>query len=326
MSRSPGQPAVLRADEPFLGRWAVDEGLLTRDQLRSSAWRRLFRGVYVHRDVPVTHALRAHAACVLLPAAVVTGRSAAVLWGVELATVTDDVEVTVPSSSHPSRLPGLRARRSDLPRAHRWRRGGIPVTTPAATAVRLAGLLTGDAGVIAVDQMIATGVVDLEPVRRLAAEGRGPGAARARQVCALADGLAGSPQETRLRLLMHRSGLPSPVAQYRVIADGRTVARVDFAWPEQKVALEYDGLWHAEPGQFAKDRRRLNQLTAAGWRVIFVTAADLRDPEALLARIAAALGGVTVQKSGPSRADGPARCTVAGRGAGQSQPLRLKPR
>jgi very-short-patch-repair endonuclease len=88
---------------------------------------------------------------------------------------------------------------------------------------------------------------------------------------------------------MQSSGLPSPVAQYRVIAAGRSVARVDFAWPEQRVALEYDGLWHGEPGQFAKDRRRLNRLTAAGWRVIFVTAADLRDPEALLARIAAAL-------------------------------------
>jgi G:T-mismatch repair DNA endonuclease (very short patch repair protein) len=44
-----------------------------------------------------------------------------------------------------------------------------------------------------------------------------------------------------------------------------------------------------EPGQFAKDRRRLNALTAAGWRVIFVTAADLHRPAELLARIAAAL-------------------------------------
>ena len=101
VSRSPRQPAELITDEPFLGWWAVDEGLLTPDQLRSSAWRRLFRGVYVHRDVPVTHALRAHAASVLLPAAVVTGRSAAVLWGVDLAGVEDDVEVTIPSSVAP---------------------------------------------------------------------------------------------------------------------------------------------------------------------------------------------------------------------------------
>jgi very-short-patch-repair endonuclease len=69
----------------------------------------------------------------------------------------------------------------------------------------------------------------------------------------------------------------------------RFVARVDFGWPEQRLALEYDGLWHAEPGQFALDRERLNRLTAAGWRVVFVTARDLHQPDRLIARIATAL-------------------------------------
>ena len=163
------------------------------------------------------------------------------------------------------------------------------MTTAAATAVRVAGLLDGDAAVVAVDQMVAAGVVELAAVRSLADVARGHGAARSRRACALADGLAESPQETRLRLLLRRSGLAAPVAQYRVRDGDRVVARVDFGWPEQKVALEYDGLWHGESGQFAKDRRRLNHLTAAGWRVIFVTAADLHDPESLLARIRAAL-------------------------------------
>jgi very-short-patch-repair endonuclease len=220
----------------------------------------------------------------------VTGRSAAVLWGVDLAGAADDVEVTVPSSSHPSRLPGLRVRRADLPRTHRWRRWGVPVTTGAATAVRLAHLLDQESAVVAVDQMIAAGAVDLAAVRSLANAGRGPGSARARRVCALADGLAESPQETRLRLILRASSLPAPIPQYRVRDGDQVVARVDFAWPEHKVALEYDGIWHGESGQFAKDRRRLNRLTAVGWRVIFVTAADMHNPVALLARIGAALG------------------------------------
>jgi hypothetical protein len=253
--RSPRQPAELLSAEPFLGWWAVDEGLLTPDQLRSSAWRRVFRGVYVHRDVPVTHEMRARAACVLLPFAVVSGRSAAVCWGVDLAGPLDDVEVTVPARSHPSRIRGLCVRRAPLPSEERSYRRGIPVTSPESTAVRLAGLLPGDAAVIAVDQLVDTGYADLRRIRALAGEARGRGAARARTACALADGLAQSPQETRVRLLLHRS----------------------------------DGQWHAEPGQFAKDRARLNRLTAAGWRVIFVTAEDMRDPVRLLARIAAAL-------------------------------------
>ena len=102
------------------------------------------------------------------------------LWGGDLAGPTDDVEVTVPPTSHPSRLPGLKVRRADLPRASRWRRYDIPVTTAEATTVRLAGLLAGDSAVVAVDQMVATGVVDLAADRALAradrAEGR-PGRA-----------------------------------------------------------------------------------------------------------------------------------------------------
>nr|WP_239520910.1 DUF559 domain-containing protein [Blastococcus saxobsidens] len=70
-------------------------------------------------------------------------------------------------------------------------------------------------------------------------------------------------------------------------AAGEFVARVDLAFPESRVAIEYDGAWHAEPGQFRRDRRRLNRLVEAGWTVLHVTAADLRDPEALIARIRA---------------------------------------
>ena len=100
---------------------------------------------------------------------------------------------------------------------------------------------------------------------------------------------AGSPQETRLRLLLGRSGLPRPVAQHEVRDARGFVARVDFAWPEHRLALEYEGEWHGAPQQVPADRERLNRLFVAGWRVIFVTKADLRRPERLLARIRAAL-------------------------------------
>ena len=273
----------------FVGAEAVRAGPLSRRQLDGKAWRAVLRGVYVHRDVPVTHELRTRAATLLLPGAVVTGRSAAVLWGLDLAGPDDAVELTLPRRSNPVRTTGVVARRSTLPSSHVCRRRDLPATTPEATAARLASVLDTDAAVAAVDQLIAAGLVDLDDLRRFAGDLRGPGAAVARQVCALADGLAESPQESRLRLLMGRSRLPSPVAQYSVRHDGRFVARVDFAWPEHKLALEYDGLWHAERGQFAKDRRRLNLLREAGWQVVFVTATDLRDPAALVTRIAAAL-------------------------------------
>ncbi|MGY1708498.1 endonuclease domain-containing protein [Geodermatophilus sp. SYSU D00758] len=274
---------------PFRGSEAVRSGLLSRRQLDGSTWRRLLQDVYVHHAVPVTHELRVRAAALRVPLGVATGASAAVLWGVALAGDEDDVELTVPRGHHHVRVAGIRVRRADLPAGEVLRRRGIRVTTPEATAVRVAAALPADAGVVAVDQLVATGVVDLATIRELAAVGRGPGSARAREVVARADGLAESPQETRLRLLIGRGGLPVPVAQYQVQDERGVVARVDFAWPDRRIAVEYDGTWHAEPGQFARDRRRLNRLQAAGWRVVFVTAADLHRPDDLITRLAAAL-------------------------------------
>jgi hypothetical protein len=282
-------PDALRG-KAFRGSDALSSGLLTPNQLRGPAWRRLFPDVYAHTSLPVTHLLRAQTAARWVVAdATVTGRSAAAFWGLPLAASDEPVELTVPPGRHPVRVTGLTVRRSHVPRDHVRRRYGTPITTAAATAVRLAELLDQDDAVVAMDQLVAANVVDLASIRALAASSRGSGSRRARAAAALADGLAASPPETRLRLLIGRSNLPTPVAQFEVFHDGLLVARVDFAWPDKKVALEYDGLWHAEKSQFAKDRERLNALREAGWAVVFVTAADLRRPQRLLGRIAAAL-------------------------------------
>lgn len=294
MPPAPFVPAQLTSDV-FRGSAVLAAGVLSRKQLRGTSWRRLLHDVYVHRDVPVTHELLARAAIALLPDAVVTGRSAAVLWGLDLAGPEDDVEVTLPPGTPMLRIAGLCTRRAVLDGAHVWRRRGLPVTSPEATAARLATALAEDAAVAAVDQLIDAGVVDILGVRRHAGTLRGPGAARARRVAALADGLAGSPQETRLRLLIGRSQLPAPVAQFTIRDREGFIGRVDFAWPEHKVAVEYDGLWHADKRQFAKDRHRLNRLRAAGWQVVFVTAAMLYEPDKLIAMIADALAASSLR-------------------------------
>ena len=279
--------------QPFRGADAVARGLLTPRQLRGASWRQLFPGVYVHEDVDVTHALRAIAAgALVLPDAVVTGASAAALWDVPLAGPDDDVELTRWPGEHPVRVAGLRVRRADMEERTVVRRRGVLVTTPEATAVRVAGALPPDAAVAAVDQLVHIARADLDEVRWLARIADGPNRRRAQTACALADGLAESPKETGLRLLLHRSPLPRPVAQHSVRQHGRFVARVDFGWPAQRLAVEYDGLWHRDPRQFIDDRQRLNRLTAAGWRVLFVTTADLARPGQVIARLSAALAVV----------------------------------
>jgi very-short-patch-repair endonuclease len=103
------------------------------------------------------------------------------------------------------------------------------------------------------------------------------GCRTAGQVFDLVDGRSESPQESRLRVHMALAGLPPPVPQYEVRVGNRFVARVDFAWPDLKVAMEYDGVWHADADQLIRDRARLNQLQAAGWYVHHVTMRDMAD-------------------------------------------------
>jgi hypothetical protein len=274
----------------FRGSHVLRAGLLTPAQLRSSAWQRLFPDIWACSSVALTHELRALAAArLLLPGAVVSGRSAGVLWDAPLADADDPVDLTVPPGFRGGVIPGIRLQRRSLPDEHVVVRRGARVTSRIRTALDLAAVRPVDEAVVAVDAFLVATRTSLEEVRTAAASLTGRNCRHVRRVLELADGLAGSPQETRLRLLLGRSGIPLPTAQFSVFEAGRFLARVDFAWPEHKLALEYEGTWHGAPQQVPEDRERLNRLFAAGWRVIFVTKDDLRRPERLLARIRAAL-------------------------------------
>src|SRR4051812_19598573 len=215
--------------------------------------------------------------------------AAGVLWGVDLAGPDDDVECTLAPGCRAGGLRGIQVTRRALPPDEvTWCRG-VRVTAVGRTALDLARIQPVEEAVVALDQFLGAGLLTMGRLRTAAAAATGPGCRQIRRAVDLADGLAESPQETRLRLLLHQSPLPRPIAQYSVREGTRFVARVDFAWPDAKVAVEYEGMWHGRPQQVARDRRRLNQLTAAGWTVVFVTAADLYDPVQVIARIAAAL-------------------------------------
>ena len=67
------------------------------------------------------------------------------------------------------------------------------------------------------------------------------------------------------------------------------MSRFDFAWPQAKVALEYEGAYHFEDGQIARDDERVDRLRAAGWIVIRISAADLRTLDAVVEQVRLAL-------------------------------------
>ena len=288
----PTRPPALRG-RLFRASQVIGTGLLTRSQVRSSAWQRIFPGIWACSTLVLTHELRAVAAArLLLPGAVVSGRGAAVEWGAGLAETDDDVELTVTPAFRGGTIPGIRLRRRILADSDVVVRNGTRVTGRIRTALDLAAIRPLDDAIAAVDAFLVATRTPLEDVRAAAATMTGRHSRHVREVLALADGLAGSPQETRLRLLLRRSGVPVPVAQHEIREHARFLARVDFVWPEHVLASEYDGEWPGQP-QVGPDRERLTRLFAAGWRVIFVTAADLRHFDRLLARIRAALAAPT---------------------------------
>ncbi|WP_245160608.1 hypothetical protein [Blastococcus sp. CT_GayMR20] len=276
----------------FRARDVLGDGLLTRDQLRSSAWRRLFRGIYADAELADSFGLRIRGARLLAPAtAAFSGRTAAFMHGCTgLAGFGTPVELSLPAGVQFGPVEGLRIRRVRLPDADVVRIGTFRVTTGLRTALDIARGDPLPVAVAALDVMLAAAVVGWGELRAAGAALRGGrGARRGRQATELADPRAESPPESRLRVLLTLVGL-EPVPQHTVRdATGAFVARVDLAFPAHRVAVEYDGLWHSEDGQFASDRRRLNRLHAAGWIVLHVTAADLYDPEALVARLRALL-------------------------------------
>ena len=179
MPPAPRHPAELHR-RFFRGSTAVSEGLLTRNELRSTAWQRLFQDVYVCTCMPVSHATRATAAArMLLPGSVVSGRSAAVLWGIDAAALRDDVELTVPPSWNVSSTRGVTVRRRTLSRDSVTVRGGVRRTTALATAVDLGRTLPLDDAVVLLDRLVVDGGVDLAELRAATEAARGPGCRRA---------------------------------------------------------------------------------------------------------------------------------------------------
>lgn len=101
-----------------------------------------------------------------------------------------------------------------------------------------------------------------------------------------------SAPETLTRLLIARAGLPAPQLNVQVTVAGHSFI-LDLAWPEARVALEYNGAVHArEVDQYRDEMYRLGLLRDAGWGVTVLTWDDLRSPtrrHAWLTRVERAL-------------------------------------
>ena len=257
----------------FLGTEALASGALTRHQLRT-VYRRVLPDVYAPAQGELT--LRQRAAAAWLWSGrqgVVSGLAASALWGAQW--VDDDAVVELNWPNH--RAPQGIVTRNDTLLEEEIDRRLLPVTTPERTAFDLARQGSESAAVARLDALARATDFKGDDVRRLAQ--RHPHVRHLRRVDRVLDWVdagAESPQESRVRMMLVRSGYPQPTTQIPVLApDGYPRYYLDMGWEDLKVAVEYDGEHHRENDTtFRKDIIRLEYLASVGWIVIRVVKAD----------------------------------------------------
>lgn len=283
-------PEVLRSS-PFRGRDAIRDGLVGANRLRGPEFRRVLHGVYVVAGTRIDHGVRCMAAALLLPEeSALTGHSAAWWYGVRFARDDAPVLVARPPGTRIDGPRGVKVHRTPAAASDIVVRGGLRVTMAVRAAWDMASLMPLETSLPVVDGLLHMGVLTAAELAERVAANRGTwGVRRVRAVVEVADGRSESPPESQMRLAILRAGLPPPVPQLQIrLVDGYVV-RVDLGWPEFKVALEYDGAYHADRVQMQRDRRRLNSLVQQGWTVVHATAGDLRDPTTVLRTLRAIL-------------------------------------
>lgn len=280
----------------FRGSDAIRAGLLSKDDLRSPAWRKLFRGVYADARIPAAGGYRqrclAASRYVVPERAAIAGRSAAWLLGVRLAPEADPIEVVTPWDARFGPVEGLRIHVADLPEDDVHVVDGLRRTNPLRTCWDLAQWLSVPEAVAYLDIMIARRLVTTTALAAYAHQRTGRrGWRKLLRALSLTDPAAESPQESRLRVRLVLAGLPKPVSQHVIEAQGDFLGRVDLAWPELRVAVEYDRSWHGEPGRLEADRARLNRLVITeGWIALHITKRRFReDFEGVVRELRAAL-------------------------------------
>ncbi|MGE2723527.1 hypothetical protein [Mycolicibacterium pulveris] len=249
--------------QPFVGTEALEDGTLTRGQLR---WNHtaVLPGVYLPNEAERTLHLNTVATWLWTGRkGVIAGRAAAALHGAKYIGASTPIEVI---AEHTRRRRGVVVHEERIAADEITHIGEMAVTTPARTALDIARHLPRDVAVAHLDALAAaTGVTFSDAVALIERYRGARGVRRARVALALMDGGAQSPEETRLRLLLIDDGLPAPRTQIRV-SDGYAEAFIDMGYDEPMVGLDYEGSHHSEDrGQYVYDIGRADLIDRVGW-------------------------------------------------------------
>lgn len=195
--------------------------------------------------------------------------------------------------------PGVRMRPSVNLMVHQ--RTGAPLkrvqgrlaSAPAWTAVETARVLRRPRALAMLDAALFTGACTDRQLRASIDGQKGRrGIVKVRDLIEFADGRAESPMESEVRLVFIDACLPTPELQYEIVDRYGHTWRVDFAWPQAKVAAEYDSAqWHTGPAALKHDRMKTARLQECGWTCVPIVIDEVRGRgNELVNRIADHLG------------------------------------
>lgn len=166
---------------------------------------------------------------------------------------------------------------------------GRLATAPAWTAVEVARQLRRPRALATLDAALRSMRCTRFEIESAVNEQRGRrGIVAVRELLPLADPQAESAMESEVRLVIIDHGLPLPELQYPIYGRGGELWRVDFAWPERRLAAEYESVgWHAGRNEMLRDKTRWGKIQELGWTIIPIVVSDVRqEPHRLAQRIA----------------------------------------
>jgi AbiEi antitoxin C-terminal domain/Protein of unknown function (DUF559) len=276
---------------PFTTAQAEAAGV-SRSSLRSSPWRNIFRGVWVHQDVPDSRGLRfAAVRLILREGYFICGLTAAWLYGIDVQDRRSELIWVGGLTGHRIRTrAGCLIREITVADTDIDQVDGVWVTTPVRTAFDCGRWLELVEGVVVADFLAHAGLVSRDEIAEYTAGHRAlRWVRRMDRVVELMSSLSESPMETRVRVLIVESGLPWPELQLVVLDQaGRFVARADLGYRVERFLVEYDGTIHWE--QRRADDRRRDAMRRLGWEVLVISAEDYYStPELIVAQVATAL-------------------------------------
>ena len=217
------------------------------------------------------------------------------LWGFDL----DD--------SHLTRLDGKTGRREAGIQQHRGvvadgdviSAYGLQISSPLRATLEVTTIGCVEAALVVANHFLHRGDFTKDQLRSRYDDSidRWPYSLKSDLVIKLSDPRIESVGESRTFHFMWMRHFPRPAPQYRVYDNGRLIARLDFALPDHKVWIEFDGKikYQRRRGNdedddvttiVLREKRREERIAEiTGWRCLRVTWADLANPERLAARL-----------------------------------------